>query len=74
MSYNGNPSPLPVILIGQSIGYQQALSCDILTCHAIFTLLLLDPTECMYFGSKLKLFQVFQVESGTSENENFEMR
>jgi hypothetical protein len=28
----------------------------------------------MYFGSKLKLFQVFQVESGTSENENFEMR
>jgi hypothetical protein len=30
--------------------------------------------ECMYFGSKLKLFQVFQVGSGTSENENFKMR
>jgi hypothetical protein len=28
----------------------------------------------MSFGSKLKLFQVFQVESGTSENENFKMR
>jgi hypothetical protein len=28
----------------------------------------------MYFGSKLKLFRVFQDESGTSENENFKMR
>jgi hypothetical protein len=30
--------------------------------------------ECMYFGSKSKLFQLFQDESGTSENENFKMK
>jgi hypothetical protein len=30
--------------------------------------------ECMYFGSKLKLFQVFQVDLEHPENENFKMR